>query len=160
MGSGIAGIDHVIVGVRALEEARGRWAGSGQDHHSGLQQLRLRGRSDGEPEPARGPLQETDGGVRAFYNVCQHRGNRLRPCGRGTSGSSLSFKCLYHHWEYGIDGTYRRIPDIDTFPQGAPPHGLTEVRCEEWGSFVWFSLNPRAQPLAQFLAPMPLHLDP
>jgi phenylpropionate dioxygenase-like ring-hydroxylating dioxygenase large terminal subunit len=63
-------------------------------------------------------VRQSDGSVRAFYNVCQHRGNRLRPCGRGSSGSSLSFKCLYHHWEYNLDGSYRRIPDIDTFPQG------------------------------------------
>ena len=76
-------------------------------------------------------VRQADGTVRGFYNVCQHRGNRLRPCGRGQSGSSLSFKCLYHHWEYNLDGSYRRIPDVDTFPQGAPSYGLTEVRCEE-----------------------------
>jgi hypothetical protein len=43
-------------------------------------------------------VRQAGGGVRAFYNVCQHRGNRLRPCGRGASGSALTFKCLYHHW--------------------------------------------------------------
>ena len=105
-------------------------------------------------------VRQADGGVRAFYNVCQHRGNRLRPCGRGSAGAAQSFKCLYHHWEYNLDGSYRRIPDLDTFPQGAPSHGLTEIKCEVWGSFVWFSMNPDAPPLAEFLAPIPRHLDP
>ena len=105
-------------------------------------------------------VRQKDGTVRAFYNVCQHRGNRLRPCGRGSASASHSFKCLYHHWEYNLDGTYRRIPDIDTFPQGAPPYGLTEVRCDTWGGFVWFSMNPDAEPLADFLRPIPAHLDP
>ena len=105
-------------------------------------------------------VRQADGGVRAFYNVCQHRGNRLRPCGRGSTGESKSFKCLYHHWEYNLDGSYRRIPDLDTFAQGAPPYGLTELRCELWGGFVWFSMDPDAEPLAKFLDPIPQHLDP
>lgn len=105
-------------------------------------------------------VRQKDGRIRAFYNVCQHRGNRLRPCGIGSAGEALSFKCQYHHWEYELDGTYRRIPDIDTFPQGKPPHGLVELPCDTWGSFVWFSLDPKVQPLREFLDPIPKHLDP
>ncbi len=105
-------------------------------------------------------VRQPDGGVRGFYNVCQHRGNRLRACGRGKAGASQSFKCLYHHWEYNLDGSYFRIPDLDTFTQGAPPYGLTEIRCEEWGSFIWFSMNPQVEPLEDYLRPIQLHLDP
>jgi phenylpropionate dioxygenase-like ring-hydroxylating dioxygenase large terminal subunit len=105
-------------------------------------------------------VRQKDGRIRAFYNVCQHRGNRLRPCGLGTTGEALSFKCQYHHWEYELDGGYRRIPDIDTFPQGKPPYGLTEVACDTWGSFVWLSLNANPPPLREFLEPIPQHLDP
>ena len=105
-------------------------------------------------------VRQADGGARAFYNVCQHRGNRLRPCGIGSTGASRTFKCMYHHWEYNLDGSYRRIPDVDTFPQGAPPYGLTEIKCAIWGSFVWFSMNPDAEPIADFLRPIPEHLDP
>jgi phenylpropionate dioxygenase-like ring-hydroxylating dioxygenase large terminal subunit len=90
--------------------------------------------------------------------VCLHRGNRLRPTG---ISSADSFKCQYHHWEYGIDGRFVRIPDLDTFPQGAPPcRGLKELPCDVWGGFVWFSLNHEAGPLAEYLAPIPQHLDP
>jgi phenylpropionate dioxygenase-like ring-hydroxylating dioxygenase large terminal subunit len=103
-------------------------------------------------------VRQEDGGVRAFYNVCLHRGNRLRHAGVGTA---TSFKCAYHHWEYDLDGTFKRIPDLDTFPQGAPPcSGLGELPCRVWNGFVWFSLNRDVEPLEQFLDPMPQHLDP
>ena len=77
------------------------------------------------------------------------------------AGSGDSFKCQYHHWEYELDGSFKRIPDLDTFPQGAPPcRGLTELRCAAWGGFVWFSLDPNGAPLRDFLDPIPEHLDP
>ncbi len=102
-------------------------------------------------------VRQPDGGVKAFYNVCQHRGNRLRPNGVGTT---KTFQCAYHHWEYKLDGAIERIPDLDTFPQGAPCSGLEEVRCDTWGGFVWFNLNPEAEPLADYLNVIPQHLDP
>jgi len=103
-------------------------------------------------------VRQADGGVRAFYNVCLHRGNRLRPTG---AGSADSFKCQYHHWEYALDGSFKRIPDLDTFPQGAPPcRGLKELPCAAWGGFVWFSLDPDVGRLEDFLDPVHKHLDP
>jgi phenylpropionate dioxygenase-like ring-hydroxylating dioxygenase large terminal subunit len=103
-------------------------------------------------------VRQADGGVRAFYNVCLHRGNRLRPAG---VGSTDSFKCQYHHWDYALDGSFKRIPDLETFPQGAPPcRGLVEVPCDTWGGFAWFSLDPNVRPLREFLDPIPQHLDP
>jgi len=103
-------------------------------------------------------VRQADGKVRAFYNVCLHRGNRLRPEGVGSTGT---FKCQYHHWEYGLDGEFVRIPDLDTFPQGAPPcRGLKELPCASWGGFVWFSLNPDVGPLEDYLDPIPRHLGP
>ena len=105
-------------------------------------------------------VRQQGGAVRAFYNVCQHRGNRLRECGLGTTGEARSFTCAYHHWEYELDGSYRRIPDLDTFPQGRPRRGLRELRCDTWGGFVWYTLNESPQPLKEFLGPIPQHLDP
>jgi phenylpropionate dioxygenase-like ring-hydroxylating dioxygenase large terminal subunit len=103
-------------------------------------------------------VRQRDGGLRAFHNVCQHRGNRLRPEG---TGSTESFTCQYHHWDYDLDGSFRRIPDLDTFPQGAPPcDGIAALPCAAWGGFVWFSLNRDVGPLADYLAPVNGHLDP
>jgi len=102
-------------------------------------------------------VRQADMSIRAFYNVCQHRGNRLVPPG---IGKLKSFKCAYHHWEYGLDGDFVRIPDKETFPQGTPCQGLPEVACDSWGSFVWYNLNKQAEPLAEFLGVIPEHLDP
>lgn len=103
-------------------------------------------------------VRQQDGSVRAFPNLCLHRGNRLRPEGLG---HDLQFKCRYHHWTYDLAGRIRHIPDFDTFPQGAPPGGaLPAYPCAEWGSFVWFSLNADVEPLADYLAPIQRHLEP
>ncbi|WP_342363930.1 aromatic ring-hydroxylating dioxygenase subunit alpha [Terrarubrum flagellatum] len=101
-------------------------------------------------------VRQPDRRVRAFYNVCQHRGNRLM-VGRGNAST---FKCDYHHWEYKLDGDYYRIPDLETFPQGMPCGGLKEIPCDLWGSFVWFSLNPDVGPLKDYMHPLAEHLDP
>ena len=83
------------------------------------------------------------------------------PAAAAPRGARRTFKCLYHHWEYNLDGSYYRIPDIDTFAQGAPPRGLPEVKCEEWGGFVWYSHEPRAPSRWRiFCGPFREHLDP
>lgn len=97
--------------------------------------------------------------VRAFYNVCQHRGNQLRTSG---TGHADSFKCGYHHWEWALDGKVKNIPDADDFPQGTPCEDLRlqELLCDEWGGMVWFNMDPDAEPLADYLDMIPQHLDP
>lgn len=102
-------------------------------------------------------VRQQDDTVRAFYNVCQHRGNRVAPPGLGHTDDTL--KCGYHHWEYDLSGRISRIPDIETFPQGAPCHGLVELACDSWGSFVWFTMNPEPEPLLEYLQPLPDQLD-
>jgi phenylpropionate dioxygenase-like ring-hydroxylating dioxygenase large terminal subunit len=100
---------------------------------------------------------QRNGGVRAFYNVCLHRGNRIMV----GQGHAESFKCQYHHWDYDIDGAFKNIPDAETFPQGTPPcRGLREVKCDTWNGFVWFSLNDDPEPLHEYLSPLQEHLDP
>jgi phenylpropionate dioxygenase-like ring-hydroxylating dioxygenase large terminal subunit len=108
-------------------------------------------------------VRQKDGSVKAFFNVCLHRGNKLvhsyeKPVEATTAGT---FKCRYHDWEYGQDGRFVDIPDLETFPQGAPKcGGLIERPCDVWGSFVWFSLNPDVEPLHDYLGVIPEHLDP
>ena len=103
-------------------------------------------------------VRQADGTLRAFPNVCLHRGNRLRPEGLG---NAARFRCMYHHWTYDLEGKICRIPDLDSFPQGGPPEGrLPSLPCGEWGNFVWFSLSPDVEPLADYLGVIPQHLDP
>ena len=66
---------------------------------------------------------------------------------------------MYHHWTYGLDGAIEHIPDLSSFPQGCPPGGrIQSLPAGEWGSFVWFSLNPEVEPLLDYLDPVHAHL--
>lgn len=103
-------------------------------------------------------VRQKDGGIRAFYNVCMHRGNRLADEGLGQTDR---FVCGYHGWEYTLDGAFADIPDLESFPQGRPPcSGLVEIPCDTWVSFVWFSLNKDVEPLMDYMADIVGHLEP
>ncbi|QMW24640.1 aromatic ring-hydroxylating dioxygenase subunit alpha [Sandaracinobacteroides saxicola] len=101
---------------------------------------------------------QADGSVRGFFNVCPHRGNRI--VAKDSVGSSPSFKCGYHHWEWHTDGTQKHIPDLETFPQlpGCVLH-LKAVRVDSWGGFFWFTMDADAGSLADWLGEIPAHLD-
>ena len=104
-------------------------------------------------------IRQASGDIVARYNVCMHRGNRLREPG---PGHASSFTCGYHGWRYGIDGSLEYAQDPETFPQGCPAEqlGLRPVRCERWGGFVFINLDPDAEPLRDYLGEIPQHLDP
>ncbi|MDX2381322.1 MAG: aromatic ring-hydroxylating dioxygenase subunit alpha [Acidimicrobiia bacterium] len=101
-----------------------------------------------------------DSVIRAFYNVCQHRGNRLVTA---ESGSLLTgqFQCAYHGWRFGTDGRLEWVPDEEDFTQGSPcgVRNLVEIPCEIWAGFIWFNQDPAAAPLRDWLAPVADHLD-
>jgi phenylpropionate dioxygenase-like ring-hydroxylating dioxygenase large terminal subunit len=101
-----------------------------------------------------------DGAVRAFFNVCQHRGNRLVTAEVG-SLSSGEFQCAYHGWRFGTDGRLNWVYDEDDFPQGSPcgKRNLVEMPCDTWGGFIWFNMDPDAAPLREWLDPVAEHLD-
>ena len=65
----------------------------------------------------------TDGRIRAFLNVCRHRGNRL--C-RAEDGNAASFSCAYHGWTYGNDGRLIGVPSLKEAYHG-------ELDRERWG---------------------------
>jgi phenylpropionate dioxygenase-like ring-hydroxylating dioxygenase large terminal subunit len=94
--------------------------------------------------------------IRAFYNACLHRGTRLVDgCGHVTD----TFTCPFHAWQYATDGRLVEVVDaheFGTLPEGL---GLREVRCERWGGFVFVNLDPAAEPLIEFLDPLPELLD-
>jgi phenylpropionate dioxygenase-like ring-hydroxylating dioxygenase large terminal subunit len=104
-------------------------------------------------------IRQPDGSLAARYNVCMHRGNRLREPGRG---HAERFACLFHGWEYGLDGRLEKALDPECFPQGldAGALSLQPVRCETWAGFVFVCLDPAAEPLRSYLGIVPEHLDP
>jgi choline monooxygenase len=89
-----------------------------------------------------------DGILRAFHNVCQHRGNRLLNERRGKLGSVL--RCGYHSWCYGLDGALKSAPRTERLPDfDKAAYGMRPVRLDTLGHFVFVNLDPAARPLAE-----------
>ena len=100
-----------------------------------------------------------DGRVRAFYNVCQHRGNVL--C-LEESGKAKAFQCAYHHWCYRLDGALARTPALLAFPEKRLEDTvrLAEVACEVRFGLIWISMSPEPGSIDDYLAPVAPHLAP
>ena len=91
-----------------------------------------------------------DGALRAFRNVCRHRGRRLR---NEPTGCSKALRCGYHGWTYALDGSLLGAPEIRGFDGrlDRPSLGLMEVRLEEFCGLVFVNLDRDATPLAEQL---------
>ena len=98
-------------------------------------------------------VRQKDGGVKAFYNVCQHRGN---PLVEDTKGSVRRFVCKYHSWAWMPDGELNFAPDREDFPAGNPcgKMRLEEVACETFAGFIWVNMDPNCVSLKEFLGPI------
>ena len=89
-----------------------------------------------------------DGAVRAFHNVCQHRGNRLVEQRRGTQKGV--FRCAYHAWCYELDGSLRASPRTDGLRNfNAANCRIPAVRVEQLGGFYFFNLDPQAPSMSE-----------
>lgn len=87
-----------------------------------------------------------DGQIRAFHNVCQHRGNRLVESRRGKV-SMLT--CGYHAWTYALDGCLRGASHTGNVPGfDKTAHGLKPVQATVFASFVFINLDPQAKSIA------------
>jgi Rieske 2Fe-2S family protein len=94
--------------------------------------------------------------LKAFYNVCRHRGARLCPAA-GDDDSVLALKggvvgkraiiCPYHAWSYNLDGQLTRAPHMSR-DNGFDPEGihLHPVGVAGWGGFVFLNLSPHEAP--------------
>ena len=98
-------------------------------------------------------VKQADGSLRAFYNVCGHRGQRLV----WGDGQQETFHCQYHGWEWRNDGVLNAVPDQDDFPQGNPCGELTlvELPVDTWAGFVWYAFDSNAPSLTEYLHPWP-----
>jgi phenylpropionate dioxygenase-like ring-hydroxylating dioxygenase large terminal subunit len=87
-------------------------------------------------------VRHEDGSLRAFLNVCRHRGARVAEgCGKGARG----FSCPYHAWRYGIDGRLLARPDERSFAEiDKSARGLRELPVVEKYGMIWLSPMPGA----------------
>jgi Rieske 2Fe-2S family protein len=93
-----------------------------------------------------------DAQIRAFYNVCRHRGSKLldAPCGSGLT----RVLCPYHAWSYNLDGTIQNAPQMgEAFRKEDFP--LVPVRLEFFHGFIFANLDDRAAPLASYFRELP-----
>ena len=93
-----------------------------------------------------------DGTVRAFLNMCRHRGNRV--C-RADRGNAKSFMCTYHGWSYGNDGKLTGVPGMKEIYGGEldmAQWGLVEVaQLDVHKGLVFGTFDPKAPPLPDYL---------
>ncbi len=99
-------------------------------------------------------VRQEDGSIKAFYNTCLHRGQRLV---WNNATAPNGFQCPYHGWIWGKDGVLDYAQDPEDFPQGNPcgKMKLEELRCDTWGGFVWYTMAKDGPSLMEFLHPMP-----
>src|SRR3954452_25266970 len=82
------------------------------------------------------------GDVRAFYNVCRHRGTRL--C-EEASGHAAAIQCPYHAWTYGLDGRLIGSPHMEEVPGfDRSDYSLHRVSLEVWEGFIFVNLADSA----------------
>jgi phenylpropionate dioxygenase-like ring-hydroxylating dioxygenase large terminal subunit len=114
--------------------------------------------------PSAGPgisviiVKTKDGSIKAYHNVCRHRGNKLVwndfPH-EETSGTCRQFTCKYHAWRYNLDGDLTFIQQEDEFfDVDKGQYGLVGVRCEIWEGFIFVNLDQDAKPLSDYLGPL------
>jgi len=91
-------------------------------------------------------------GLRAFLNVCRHRGSLLVE----GDGARASIQCPYHAWTYALDGSLRAAPRSEREPDfDASELSLVPLRLESWGPFLFVNAAEDAPPLAETLGPLP-----
>jgi len=103
-------------------------------------------------------LRDGEGGIRAFHNVCRHRGSKICTSHRGKAGNLV---CPYHQWTFDLTGNllYAGTEMGDGFDMKA--HGLKPAHCKSAGGFIFIclaqgeapDLEPFLQSLAEYMEP-------
>ena len=101
-------------------------------------------------------VRSSDDEVRAFYNICRHRGNKLVwqdfP-DEEVNGTCRQFTCKYHGWRYSLAGDLKFVQQEDEFfDLDKSDYGLAPVRVETWEGFIFVNLDASdTTPLRDYL---------
>ncbi|MEX2282577.1 MAG: aromatic ring-hydroxylating dioxygenase subunit alpha [Gemmatimonadota bacterium] len=98
-------------------------------------------------------VRSRDGKLRAFFNVCRHRGTRI--CREETGHFSETIQCPYHAWTYSTDGRLIGAPhmnEVEGFDKAEFP--LHQASLAEWEGFIFVHIGAEPQPFDQWLAPL------
>ena len=80
-----------------------------------------------------------NGEVRAYFNICRHRGAKL--CTEDSGEVKRAFQCPYHAWTYDLEGKLIAAPNLTKMPDiDRVEYGLRSVTVREWLGYVWVCL--------------------
>ncbi len=98
-------------------------------------------------------LRDTGGALRAFANVCRHRGSEVvLEC----AGNRMTLQCHYHGWTYNLDGTLRAAPrENEQRAFARETLSLAPFALETWGPLIFVNPSPAAAPLRDVLGELP-----
>ncbi|HTH28762.1 MAG TPA: aromatic ring-hydroxylating dioxygenase subunit alpha [Sphingobium sp.] len=103
--------------------------------------------------------------IKAYHNVCSHRGRRLvdTPCGKNHAcGTKKQFVCGFHGWTFDLEGKNIYIHDKQDW-QGALDEEntrLSDVKVDCWGGWIFINMDPDCVSLREYLEPAATILDP
>jgi phenylpropionate dioxygenase-like ring-hydroxylating dioxygenase large terminal subunit len=106
---------------------------------------------------------ETD--IRAFYNICRHRGNKLvwQDFPREeTAGVCRQFTCKYHGWRYDLEGALTFVQqESEFFDLDKADFGLVPVHCDVWEGWIFVNLDREGtpEPLKEYLGDLAAGID-
>jgi Rieske 2Fe-2S family protein len=86
-----------------------------------------------------------DGQLRAFLNVCRHRGARL--CQPDSGQLRRNIQCMYHAWTYSLAGDLIAAPNLTKMADvDRGQYGLIDVHLREWLGYAWVCLADQPPP--------------
>ena len=97
-------------------------------------------------------VRDETGQLKAFYNVCRHRGTEVAV----GQGNTKRVECPYHGWTYDLCGRLKGAAytkEIENFDK--QQYGLVRLRLDTWGGFVFLTFNPDSPSLLEFLGDFP-----
>jgi Rieske 2Fe-2S family protein len=153
---------------REMERIFGRmWISAGRVDEvaePGSYVTRIVGRGGGGGAPSKEEsviiVRDRQNRLRAFFNVCRHRGTRICTSTEGRFADTI--QCPYHAWTYGLDGRLLGAPHMDNVPdfdRGAYP--LHPVALDEWDGHIFLNLDGgRSGTLRKQLATLPAKFRP
>jgi Rieske 2Fe-2S family protein len=95
-------------------------------------------------------VRDHDGTLRAFHNVCRHRGALL--CDAGTGTLKRAIKCPYHAWAYGLDGKLIGTPNVRPDEIDRSQYGLHGLPSAEWEGTLFVDIGGNAGPFDDYIA--------
>ncbi len=102
-------------------------------------------------------VRDRAGTLRAFHNICSHRGLQLVSAPCNVQGN---LRCPYHSWAYKLDGKLKSTPHFGGYYKDSyegfdrDSKGLKPIRCEQWLDLIFVNLSGDAPPLADYLQPV------